>query len=187
MLLGNPYSFVVRRNKLKMKNEKLKILDFELMNKIITIKEAIKISEKIRKNRKTIVLVGGFFDILHTGHIKFLENAKKYGDYLFVLLEDDNKAKKAKGESRPINSQKDRAIVLSTLRSVDYVVLLKNMTNNAQYDKIIIQIAPNVLATTYGDPYINHKRRQAKLVNGKVMCVIHRIYDRSTTQLAKGI
>lgn len=157
------------------------------MKKVIGIQEAINIAKKIRKQGKTIVLAGGFFDILHVGHIKFLENAKKHGDYLFVLLENDNKAKQIKGPKRPINSQKDRAKILSSLQSVDFIILLKNMTNNSDYDKIIIQIAPNVIATTSGDPYMNHKKRQAKKTKSKVVCVIRRIYDHSTTQLAKDI
>ena len=66
------------------------------MKKIINIKDAIKVSQKLRKQNKTIVLAGGFFDILHTGHIKFLEKSKKHGDYLFVLLEDDKKAREVK-------------------------------------------------------------------------------------------
>lgn len=178
MLLGNLYFFEEQRKT----NFK-----FKIMKKILNVKQAVEIARKMRGQKKTIVVVGGFFDILHAGHIKFLENAKKYGDCLFVLLEDDNKAKKAKGKSRPINSQKDRAIILSTLRSVDYVILLKDMTNNAQYDKIIIQIAPNVIATTHDDPYIDHKKRQAKLINEKVIYVIRRIYNHSTTQLTKHI
>mgnify|MGYP001612217121 FL=1 len=155
------------------------------MKKIINIKDAIKVSQKLRKQNKTIVLAGGFFDILHAVHIKFLEKSKKYGDYLFVLLEDDKKAKKIKGANRPINFQKNRAKILSTLASVDYVILLKNMTNNAKYDKLIIQMAPSALATTYGDPYIKHKKRQAKLINGKVVYVIKRIHDYSTTNLTE--
>lgn len=157
------------------------------MNKVLRIKEAVKLAQELKKQNKTIVVAGGFFDILHTGHIKFLENSKKYGDYLFVLLEDDNKAKQMKGPKRPINSQKDRAKILSALQSVDFVILLKNMTNNSDYDKIIIQIAPSVLATTYDDPNINHKKRQAKKIKGKVISVIHRVHDHSTSELAKNI
>lgn len=157
------------------------------MRKILNTKEAIKIAKKLQSKNKSIVIAGGFFDILHTGHIKFLQNAKKQGDYLFVLLEDDKKARKTKGTKRPINSQKDRAKILSTLEAVDYVMLLKNMTNDSQYDKIIIQIQPAIIAMTYGDPYVKHKRRQAKLVKGKAMFVIKRINDHSTTQLADSL
>lgn len=159
----------------------------KLMNKIISVNNAIKISKHLRNKGKSIVLVGGFFDILHLGHIKFLENSKKHGDYLFVLLEDDNKAKQIKGPKRPINSQKNRAKILSALGSVDYIILLKNMTNNVKYDRLIIQIQPSIIAATYGDRYIKHKKRQAKLINGKVIYVIRRIYNYSTTWLTKHI
>lgn len=155
------------------------------MNKIITIKQAIKISKKIKNQGKTIVLVGGFFDILHLGHIKFLENSKKHGDYLFLLLEDDTKARKEKGKGRPINSQKERAKILSVLQSVDYIIMLKNMTNNRLYDKIMAQIQPTIIATTYGDPYVGHKKRQAKLIQGKVVYVIKRVGRHSTTKYIK--
>lgn len=151
-------------------------------NKILSIKDAIRASQEIRKQNKSIVLVGGFFDILHIGHIKFLENAKKLGDFLFLLLEEDKAS--TKGENRPINSQRHRAIILASLLSVDFVVLLKKMTNNDSYDKIISQIRPTVIATTYPDPVIRHKIRQAKLVNGKVEYVIKRIPKHSTTKLA---
>ena len=157
------------------------------MNKILKIDAAVKLAQKLKRENKTIVAAGGFFDILHNGHIKFLEKSKKHGDYLFVLLEDDKKAKEVKGIKRPVNSQKNRAKILSVLKSVDYIIMLKNMTNNAKYDKLIIQMEPNVIATTFGDPYIKHKKRQAKLINGKVVRVISRIYNRSTTQLTKYI
>lgn len=155
------------------------------MNKVVEIKEAIEIANKLKKQNKSIVVAGGFFDILHLGHIKFLEKAKKYGDYLFVLLEEDSKAAKEKGRKRPINSQKDRAEILSVLQSVDYVIPLKNMTNNELYDKLMIQIHPDIIATTYGDPYVIHKKRQAKLIKSKVIYVIKRIDSHSTTKYAK--
>ena len=155
------------------------------MRKILNIKEAVKAAKKLHSKNKSIVVVGGVFDILHAGHIKFLENSKKHGDYLFLLLEDDTKARKEKGKGRPIHSQKDRAKILSALESADYIVLLTNMTNNIRYDKIIVQIRPNVIATTYGDPYVEHKKRQAKLINGKVKYVIARINKHSTSKYLK--
>lgn len=155
------------------------------MKKILSIKEAISIAKKIKSQEKSIVVAGGFFDILHLGHIKFLEESKKYGDYFFVLLEEDSKAKEEKGLQRPINSQESRAKVLSGIQSVHYIIMLKNMTNNDLYDKLMIEIQPDVISTTYGDPYISHKERQAKLVQGKVVYVIKRIYNQSTTKYIK--
>ena len=155
------------------------------MNKILSIQQGIKAARELKKQNKTIVVAGGFFDILHLGHIKFLEEAKKYGDYLFVLLEEDIKATKEKGKTRPVNSQKNRAKILSALESIDYIVMLKDMTNDGIYDNIMVGIRPDIIATTYKDPYVKHKIRQAKLIQGKVVYVIKRIEDRSTTEYVK--
>lgn len=155
------------------------------MSKIVEIKEAIEVAQKLRKQNKSIVVAGGFFDILHLGHIMFLGKAKKYGDYLFVLLEEDSMAAKKKGRRRPVNSQKNRAMILSALQDVDYVILLKNMTNNKAYDKLMIKIRPTVIATTDKDPHMDHKKRQAKLINGKVVYAIKRIKGYSTTEYIK--
>jgi D-beta-D-heptose 7-phosphate kinase/D-beta-D-heptose 1-phosphate adenosyltransferase len=155
------------------------------MNKILTTQEAIEITRILKKQNKIIVIAGGFFDILHLGHIRFLEKAKKYGDHLFILLEDDAKAKKQKGDKRPINSQSDRAKVLSAIQNVDYIIMLKNMTNDGLYDKIMVEMQPNVIAITRGDPYEKCKKRQAKLIKAKIVYAIERINSLSTTKYAK--
>jgi rfaE bifunctional protein nucleotidyltransferase chain/domain len=156
------------------------------MKKILTIKEAFETAKKLKNKNKTIVLTGGFFDILHLGHIKFLEKAKECGNFLFVLLEEDKKARE-KGKGRPINSQKIRAEILSALASVDYIVMLKDMTNDQAYDKILIGMHPNTISTTSGDPNIEKKQRQAKLINAKLVCVIEKINNTSTTKYIKFI
>jgi FAD synthetase len=157
------------------------------MKKVLSINDAIKTSKELRYKNKTVVLVGGFFDILHKGHIEFLKRARKCGDYLFVLLEDDKKAKQIKGSKRPVNSQEKRASILSSVPDVDFVVLLNNMTDNSQYDRLIFEIAPNIIAATQSDPNMIHKKRQAGIINAKVVSVIKRITKYSTTSLAKNI
>lgn len=72
---------------------------------------------------KTVVTTNGCFDILHVGHVRYLEKTKTFGDYLIVLLNSDKSVKSIKGPSRPINNENDRAEILSALRCVDYVVL----------------------------------------------------------------
>ncbi|MBI2031387.1 MAG: adenylyltransferase/cytidyltransferase family protein [Candidatus Levybacteria bacterium] len=155
------------------------------MNRIIKPKEAIKVSKEFKKQGKKIVLVGGCFDIVHIGHIKFLENSKKKGDILFVLLESNEKVKKLKGEGRPINSQIERAYVLQSIKYIDYVILLPNMKNDDDYDKLISQLKPGVIATIKNDSMIEHKKRQAKLVGAKIRYAMSRIKNKSTTQLVK--
>lgn len=155
------------------------------MDKIINIKQASKLSQKLRSRGRKIVLAGGCFDVLHIAHVKFLQKAKQKGDILFVILESDDNVTKLKGKNRPINSQKNRGIVLSALGFVDYVVRLSNIKNDAQYDAVVSQIQPSIIATTAGDPNILHKKRQASQIKGRVVCVLQRISDQSTTRLAR--
>ena len=133
-------------------------------------------------SKKKIVLVGGCFDILHPGHIIFLEKAKKVGDFLIVLLESDQKVREIKGEGRPIHIQKDRARVLKALKSVDYVVKLAYMKNEKDYDKLIKKMKPDIIATTYGDKNI-HLQRSAQKVGAQLKFVTKFIKGYSTTKI----
>lgn len=155
------------------------------MEKIVTVQQAIQIAEKLHKEAKRVVLAGGCFDILHIGHIIFLEKAKAAGDNLFVLLESDQSIRKLKGANRPINNQEDRAKILAALESVDYVVLLPPHLKDEDYDHTIIQLKPAIIATTQGDLQRKQKARQAALINCKIIEVTGFIRDQSTTQLVK--
>lgn len=155
-----------------------------MTNRILTSASAAKISGDLRKDGKKIILVGGCFDILHNGHVRFLRNAKKLGDVLLVLLESDASISKSKGSGRPINPQIDRAEILSELRDVDYVILLPSIMTDEEYDNVIIKIKPAIIATTKGDPWKVHKERQATLVGGKVTDVISPVKNKSTTRVA---
>lgn len=79
--------------------------------------------DKIHKSGKTVVTTNGCFDILHVGHVRYLEKTKTFADYLIVLLNSDKSVRSIKGPTRPINNETDRAEILSALRCVDYVVL----------------------------------------------------------------
>jgi rfaE bifunctional protein nucleotidyltransferase chain/domain len=70
----------------------------------------------------TTVMVNGTFDVLHPGHIALLNTARSYGDYLIVAIDTDRRVRELKGDSRPINNQSDRKIMLSNLKAVDFVV-----------------------------------------------------------------
>lgn len=155
------------------------------MSKILSVKEAITISSKLHEQNKTIVLVGGCFDIIHVGHVEFLKKAKEKGNALFVLLESDKKVKQIKGKNRPIHTQKERAKVLSVLEMVDYVILLSYFAENKDYDNLVMQIKPDIIATTKTDKYKKHKERQAKLLNAQVLDVIDRLPNKSTNLLAQ--
>jgi rfaE bifunctional protein nucleotidyltransferase chain/domain len=108
------------------------------------------------------VLVGGCFDILHIGHVKFLSEARGMGDCLIVLLESDKKSRKLKGRNRPVFIQSERAEMLSSLRSVDLVVLLPMMEDDTDYLNLVKKIKPGIIAVTENDPQMEKKRRQAE-------------------------
>jgi len=109
-------------------------------------KEKIKSLEELVQLRHTfsnqkVVFTNGCFDIIHAGHVLYLEEAKKCGDILILGLNSDSSVKRLKGNSRPINNQTDRAIVLAGLSSVDYVVIFDQ---DDPYD-LISAIQPDVL------------------------------------------
>ena len=94
-------------------------------------------------NFKKLVVVGGCFDLLHLGHIIFLQQAKAKGEILLVLLESDQTIKKLKGAMRPIHSQDVRAQILSELKSVDYVLKIPSFTSDKEYDELITRLNPS--------------------------------------------
>lgn len=95
---------------------------------IKTFDEIEKLAKKFHEKGKKIVFTNGCFDILHAGHVKYLQEAKNYGDILILGLNADNSVKKLKGPTRPINNQNDRAYILASLESVDYVVIFEEET-----------------------------------------------------------
>ena len=93
------------------------------MDKQISQKELNDVLNELRAEGKTIVTTNGCFDILHVGHVRYLEKAKELGDVLIIALNSDDSVRRLKGPNRPINNQNDRIEVLSALSFVDYVVL----------------------------------------------------------------
>ena len=94
--------------------------------KIISMEELKEILKE--NNNKKIVFTNGCFDILHRGHVEYLQKAKELGDLLILGLNSDLSVKRLKGENRPINNEEDRAIILSALECVDYVVIFDEDT-----------------------------------------------------------
>ena len=154
-----------------------------MVGKILSLDESKKVTQQLHAAKKRIILAGGCFDILHIGHITFLEKAKKKGDVLVVLLESDEKIKKLKGRYRPINSQEDRAKILTSLTVIDYVIPLPPIYDDQEYDELVFTLKPAIIATTAGDPFRFHKERSAEKINAKVVDVIPLINDKSTTRL----
>ena len=93
------------------------------MSKIKTINELKGIVEELKTQNKKIVTTNGVFDIIHIGHIRYLQEAKKLGDILIIGINSDSSVKRIKGQERPINNENDRVEVLTALQCVDYVTI----------------------------------------------------------------
>jgi len=105
------------------------------------LKDNIEIINRIKTERKKIVFTNGCFDLLHVGHIRYLAQAKKLGDFLIIGLNSDSSVKELKGEDRPINCFDDRATLLSAIESVDLVIMFEEQTP----ENLIKDIVPDIL------------------------------------------
>lgn len=153
------------------------IIEYESSLNKSTSDEHIKTFDEIKnlttdlKNRgKKIVFTNGCFDLLHAGHVRYLEVAKSFGDILILGLNSDRSVTALKGESRPINTQKDRAYILAALEAVDYVVIFDEDT---PYNLIKV-VKPHILVK--GGDYegkevvgqdIAHELKLVQFVDGK--------------------
>ncbi|MEG8945957.1 D-glycero-beta-D-manno-heptose 1-phosphate adenylyltransferase [Rosettibacter firmus] len=111
------------------------------MERIKSIDELLTIRSELKKQNKIVVFTNGCFDILHAGHIDYLNKAKALGDVLFVAINSDLSMKKIKGEKRPIVPQNERAFIISNLKAVDYVTIFEEET---PYE-VIKKLVPDVL------------------------------------------
>ncbi|NPA12971.1 MAG: D-glycero-beta-D-manno-heptose 1-phosphate adenylyltransferase [Aquificae bacterium] len=139
--------------------------------------------EKWKSEGKRIVFTNGCFDIIHAGHVDYLEKAKQLGDVLIVGLNSDNSVKRLKGEERPINKQEHRKRVLQALRSVDMVIIFDEDTP----ERLIKEIKPDVLVkggdwsidSIVGADFVQSYGGQVKTIDF--------VYDTSTTKIISKI
>ena len=152
----------------------------------IKIKNLSKLSRVIsglKKKGKKIVFTNGCFDIVHYGHIMYLEKSKAKGDILVVGLNSDSSVKKIKGSKRPLVNEKDRARIIASLESVDYVTIFNEETPL----KVIRKIRPDVLVK--GADWSTKRIAGADFVrrSGGRACTVKVARGRSTTNLIKKI
>lgn len=155
------------------------------MAKIVKISQLPKLIKKIHQSGQKIVLVGGCFDLVHLGHLIFLDKAKQSGDVLLVLLESDQNISRLKGADRPINSQNVRAKFLTYINSIDFIIPFKETKSDQDYQDIINQIKPDIIAVTKDDPNLKQKQKEAQMINSQVVIVTNPISDQSTSLIIK--
>ncbi|MDE2027030.1 MAG: adenylyltransferase/cytidyltransferase family protein [Candidatus Omnitrophica bacterium] len=112
-----------------------------MLNKILTLRALLKKLPALRRSGRTIAFTNGCFDLMHIGHVKYLEKAGRGNRVLVVGLNSDRSIRRIKGPSRPIVVQRSRAAVLAALESVDFVVIFNEETPA----KLIAAVKPDVL------------------------------------------
>jgi len=112
-----------------------------ILTKLTEPSQIVEFTELLHQQGKKIVFTNGCFDIVHAGHVLYLESAKNLGDVLIVGVNSDASVQRLKGDSRPIMPQEERTVFLGALESVDYVVIFDEDT---PYE-LIKQIKPNIL------------------------------------------
>lgn len=140
------------------------------------------ICDEFHTAHRKIVLATGFFDLLHSEHITFLQKAKEQGDVLIVAVESDERARLTKGEGRPIETQDVRCS--KVVKYADYVISLPDDFNNFEaYDSLMSAIKPDVYAISSHTTHIKSKTFLVEKYGGKLM-VVHEFNPTiSTTQI----
>lgn len=110
-------------------------------NKILSKNNLTKIIPRLKKSKKRIVFTNGCFDIIHYGHVAYLEKAKAKGDVLIVGVNSDSSVRKIKGKKRPVNSQSSRVKTIAAFECVDYAIIFNEDTPF----NLIKRIVPDVL------------------------------------------
>jgi len=111
------------------------------MGQYCSLDQLLETLNRERFQNKKIVFTNGCFDLLHVGHVRYLQEARKHGDFLVVALNTDSSVRKLKGPERPIQNENDRAEILAALACVDRTILFNEDTP----EKVIEKIKPDVL------------------------------------------
>jgi len=138
--------------------------------KILNYDNVVKKLTPYRKQSEKIVFVTGCFDIIHFGHVVFLNYAKKQADILIVGLGSDKTIKKLKGPSRPILNEKLRSRMLAALELVDYVVINKEklINYNIDFSVLISKIKPDVFVVPAADKKLAYKKELIEKYGGRL-------------------
>lgn len=153
------------------------------MNKIITRERLKEKIDYLKKEGRKIVFTNGCFDILHVGHTRYLREAKKAGDVLILALNSDESVRSLKGEKRPLIPEDERADMVASLESVDFVTIFHELTPL----KLIEYLKPDILVK--GGDWEEDQvvgRESVNMWGGRVV-IIPEIRGSSTTNIIKKI
>ena len=134
--------------------------------KILSLNRLLLERARLRAAGQKLVFTNGVFDILHVGHVRYLEQARTLGDVLLVAINSDAAVRELKGEGRPLMNQDERAEILAALRTVDYVTIFDDISPRS----LIARLLPDVLVKG-GDYALDeiHGREEVEAAGGRVV------------------
>jgi D-beta-D-heptose 7-phosphate kinase/D-beta-D-heptose 1-phosphate adenosyltransferase len=137
-----------------------------MTERILSIEAMVAERERLRGAGRRLVFTNGCFDILHVGHVRYLNHARELGDALVVAINSDAAVRALKGPSRPVVSESERAEMLANLRAVDYVVVFDALSPRG----LIARLLPDVLVKG-GDYTLDmiHGREEVEAAGGRVV------------------
>ena len=138
----------------------------QMSGKILSHEDLLRERRTLRAQGKSLVFTNGVFDLLHVGHVRYLQQARALGDALVVAINSDRSVRALKGDGRPVIVELERAEILAALRQVTYVTIFDDLSARA----LIAKLLPDVLAKggDYGIDEI-HGREEVEAAGGKVV------------------
>ena len=137
-----------------------------MSKKILSRQELLNERARLRNVGQKLVFTNGVFDIMHVGHVRYLQQARELGDALVVAVNSDASVRKLKGEGRPLTTENDRAEILAALACVDYVTIFDDISPRS----LIAELLPDVLVKG-GDYALDqiHGREEVESAGGRVV------------------
>ena len=152
-----------------------------MIEKILSPEQMLRERKRLRAAGKRLVFTNGVFDLLHVGHVRYLEQARALGDALLVAINSDRTVRELKGPNRPVFDQAERAEILAALRCVDYVTVFDHISPRS----LITELLPDVLVKG-GDYQLDqiHGREEVEAAGGNVVSLPF-VEGASTTDIIK--
>lgn len=154
-----------------------------MVSNILSNNELQQLRNECKKSGRKVVFTNGCFDILHAGHVDYLTKAKELGDVLIVGINSDFSVKNIKGELRPVIPEMERALLVSSLKPVDYVTLFDENTPG----RLISELIPDILVKGADWNIENIVGRDVVEKNGGEVKTINFVNDQSTSKIIQKI
>ncbi|MFQ5882904.1 MAG: D-glycero-beta-D-manno-heptose 1-phosphate adenylyltransferase [Candidatus Methylomirabilales bacterium] len=151
--------------------------------KLKTLEELVSITHDLRRQGKQVVFTNGCFDLLHRGHVRYLDHAKTLGDVLIVAINSDASVRALKGPDRPAMSQEERAELVAALAAVDYVLIFQELNPEG----VIRALEPDMLAKGGDWPVDEIVGRQIVEGRGGKVCTLPYVEGASSSRLLRRI